>query len=285
MSSLRHNIILSLFLLGSATTTAFLTPHHQQQQRTSRTFVSTSSSRSSSSSAMHAAVNYKKVFVAGGSKGVGRCVVDQLLQQGSEVVCLIRDPETAAELNSISGVTAVVGDAFDQKTVENIMDGCDAAITTLGGSTDTVTNVKVDYAGNSNVIESAGILGVTRVVLVTSIGCGNSKEAAPPAVFEQLREVLEAKNKAENLLIKYYTNTNWTIIRPAGLKTAPATGKAILTEDNKAIGVIHREDVAALVIKALGSANTERKILSAIDISLDSAMMGEGKVVEEFATA
>jgi nucleoside-diphosphate-sugar epimerase len=232
---------------------------------------------------MHA-VAYKKVFVAGGSKGVGRCVVDQLLQQGGvEVVCMIRDPVVAAELNGIAGVTAVVGDAFDQKTVENIMDGCDAAITTLGGSMGE-DGVKVDYTGNSNVIESAGILGVTRVILVTSIGCGSSKEAAPPAVFEQLKEVLEAKNKAENLLIKYYTNTNWTIIRPAGLKTAPATGKAILTEDNKAIGVIHREDVAALVIKALGSANTERKILSALDTSLDSAM-GEGRVVEEFATA
>jgi nucleoside-diphosphate-sugar epimerase len=277
MSSLR--LVLSLFLLGSAA--AFLVP-----KQGSKTFVSTSSSASSSSassSAMHA-VTYKKVFVAGGSKGVGRCVVDQLLQQGSEVVCMIRDPQVAQELNSLTGVTAVVGDAFDQKTVENIMDGCDAAITTLGGSMN-ADNVKVDYIGNGNVIESAGILGVTRVILVTSIGCGNSKEAAPPAVFEQLKEVLEAKNRAENLLIKYYTNTNWTIIRPAGLKTAPATGKAILTEDNLAIGVIHREDVAALVIKALGSANTERKILSAIDTSLESSMMAEGKVVEEFATA
>jgi hypothetical protein len=69
--------------------------------------------------------------------------------------------------------------------------------------------------------------------------------------MREYKEVLEAKNKAENLLIKYSTNTNWTIIRPAGLETAPATGKAILTEDNKAISVIHREDVAALVIKVL----------------------------------
>jgi hypothetical protein len=57
-----------------------------------------------------------------------------------------------------------------------------------------------------------------------------------------------------------------------------------LTEDNKVIGVIHREDMATLVIKALGSANTERNILSAVDTSLGSAM-GEGRVVEEFATA
>jgi len=32
------------------------------------------------------------------------------------------------------------------------------------------------------------------------------------------------KTKAENLLLKYYTNTDYTIIRPAGLVTAPSTG-------------------------------------------------------------
>ena len=91
------------------------------------------------------------------------------------------------------------------------MDGCDAAITTLGGVTETAAEEeggiavprRVDYEGNSNVIESAGILGVQRVVLVSSIGCGASKEAAPAAVFEALKPVLEAKERAENILIKY----------------------------------------------------------------------------------
>ena len=75
--------------------------------------------------------------------------------------------DIADELNTIDGVTAVVGDAFEQKTVENAMDGCTAAITTLGGSTE---DRRIDYEGNNNVIESAGILGVQRVILVTSIG-------------------------------------------------------------------------------------------------------------------
>jgi nucleoside-diphosphate-sugar epimerase len=271
-------LVLSLCLLGSAS--AFLAP--------SKAFVSTKSSPSNTAVYAESRLldnsTYKKVFVAGGSRGVGRAVVEQLLTAGTaEVVCMVRDEAVCAELNAMTGVTAIIGDAFDQKTVENCMDGCDAAITTLGGST-TDEGMRVDYTGNSNVIESAGILGVTRVILVTSIGCGSSKEAAPPAVFEALKEVLQAKEKAENLLIKYYTNTNWTIIRPAGLKTAPATGKAILTEDTKAIGVINREDVAALVLKALTSTNTEKKILSALDTSQDSAM-SEGKVVEEFACA
>lgn len=223
---------------------------------------------------------YKKVFVAGGTKGVGRCVIDKLVASGISVVALARSDEGVAELNAIDGVTAIAGDAFDQKSVENAMDGCDAAITTLGGSTE---DRRVDYEGNNNVIESAGILGVQRIILVTSIGCGSSKEAAPPSVFEVLKDVLVAKEKAENILIRYYTNSNWTIIRPGGLKTEPMTGKAILTEDNTAIGSIHREDVADLVVRALDSPSTERKVLSAIDPSITSSVAVEGKQIPAFA--
>jgi nucleoside-diphosphate-sugar epimerase len=160
------------------------------------------------------------------------------------------------------------------------MDGCDAAITTLGGTT---KDRRVDYEGNNNVIESAGILGVPRIILVSSIGCGSSKEAAPPSVFEVLKDVLAAKEKAENILIKYYTNVNWTIIRPGGLKSEPMTGEAILTEDNTSIGSIHREDVADLVVRALDSPKTERKVLSAIDPSITSSAAAEGKVIPAFA--
>jgi len=226
---------------------------------------------------------YDKVFVAGGTKGVGRIVVDKLLESGSKVVVLCRSDESVSELSGIEGCTAIKGDAFDYKSIESAMDGCDAAITTLGkGGNAEDEEKRVDYEGNSNVIEAAGILGVTRVILVTSIGCGNSKEAVPENVYEILKDALVAKDRAEKVL-KFYTNMNWTVIRPGGLKTEKATGTAILTEDNMAIGTVHREDVANLVVKALVSANTEKKTLSCVDPELVSANNAEGRVVEEFS--
>jgi uncharacterized protein YbjT (DUF2867 family) len=230
-----------------------------------------------SASALYA--KYKKVFVAGGSKGVGRHVIDKLIADGSQVVALVRSDDAVADLSSIDGVTVVQGDAFDYKCVEGAIDGCDAAITTLGGTTE---DKRVDYEGNNNVIEAAGILGCVRVILVTSVGCGSSKDAAPPSVFEVLKDVLSAKTKAENVLIKYYTNMNWTIIRPGGLVSEPMTGNAILTEDVKGIGSIHREDVADLVIKALNSDKTFRKVYSAIDPTLVAASNPTGATFEPF---
>lgn len=78
---------------------------------------------------------------------------------------------------------------------------------------------------------------------------------------------------------------NWTIIRPGGLVSEAETKKAILTEDTMAIGSIHREDVADLVVQALSSKSTEKKILSAVDPSLASAANPEGRTSEAFALA
>lgn len=233
-----------------------------------------------------AKAQYAKVFVAGGTRGVGKHVVEKLLASGSSVVALARSDDAIAELSKMEGVTAVQGDAFDYKAVEGAMDGCDAAITLLGrGANAEEDEKRVDYEGNSNVIEAAGILGVTRLVLVTSIGCGDSREAVPPSVLETLKDALSAKERAENVLIKYYTNTNWTIIRPGGLKSEPATGTAIVSEDKLAIGTIHREDVADLIVKALTSSNTQKKILSAIDPDLVSSANAEDRVVKSYALA
>jgi len=211
---------------------------------------------------------WKRVCVLGGSKGVGKDVVEMLSARGVEVVALVRREESKTELDKMPGVTAVLGNALEAADVIGVLDGCDACVSTLGGES---AGVRVDYKGNMNAIENAGILGVTRMVLVTSVGAGDSKDAIPSAVYDTLKSALVDKTKAENLLIKYYTNTDYTIIRPGGLITAPATVKAIITEDKMASGAIHRADVARLAIDVLYSKKLTKKIVTAIDPSLAEA--------------
>jgi len=281
--AIRSIMVLAL-LMGK--TTAFLPPNNSFSPSPTSL---TERSNTRTSLSMTAQQSYNKVFLAGASRGVGNCLLKTLVAEGIHVVALVRSPEVLETLNAIEGVTAILGDAFDYKSVEGAMDGCDAAISTLGGSMSKGDGsgddapTKVDYTGNSNVIEAAGILGVTRLVLLTSIGCGTSKEAAPPAVFDVLAPTLKAKEKAENLLIKYYTNMNWTIIRPGGLKSEAATGKAVLSDDCLAIGSIHRQDCADLVAKALTSPKTERQVLSAIDPSIIAAVNPDARPITEFA--
>ena len=52
----------------------------------------------------------------------------------------------------------------------------------------------------------------------------------------------------------------FTIVRPGGLKSEPATGQGVLTEDASVCGAVHREDVAQLVVQALFSDAAANKV-------------------------
>jgi nucleoside-diphosphate-sugar epimerase len=106
------------------------------------------------------------VFVAGGTRGVGLELVKQLSALGTPVHALCRTRESVEELSKIHGVRPYLGDALDESAVQECMEGCVAAVTMLGGKP-AEGQKRVDYMGNSNVIEQAGILGVERIILVT----------------------------------------------------------------------------------------------------------------------
>lgn len=222
----------------------------------------------------------KPIFVAGASRGVGLEVVKLLVGSGNSVHALVRKQETADMLKNVSPlIKCTIGDAMDETAVQQCMEGCVAAVTTLGGKPDEAGGKRVDYFGNSNVIEQAGILGCERIVLVTSLGCGKTKDAVSESVYNVLKDALVAKDKAERDL-RMYTNLDWTIIRPGGLKSEPSTGTAILTEDIMAAGVINRADVAKLIIACLSSAGkATQKEFTAVDPGQKNEYAKEGHQV------
>ena len=105
--------------------------------------------------------------------------------------------------------------------------------------------------------------GVQKFILISSIGSGNSAVALPPQALATLGSVLVEKEQAEKYLIE--SGLTYTIIRPGGLKSEPATGNGVLTEDPRVAGTIHRADVADLVCRCLNSDRANNKILSAVD--------------------
>jgi len=85
-------------------------------------------------------------------------------------------------------------------------------------------------------------------------------------VYETLKPILEAKEKAEDYLIKNAAGKmEYVIIRPGGLQSEPATATGVLTEDPTVCGAITRSDVAQLVYKACFSDEAKNKVYSAID--------------------
>ncbi|MCY6492579.1 SDR family oxidoreductase [Leptolyngbya sp. GGD] len=212
---------------------------------------------------------FETVLVAGASRGVGREIA-RILQPNFTVKALLRSNTAVTELE-VLGIQPIMGDAMIPEQLD--LSGIDAVISTIGGLPGDIK--RADDEGNRNLIDAARKAGVKKFVLVTSIGCGDSVVALPPRALEALGAVLADKEKAEQHLID--SGLTYTIVRPGGLKSEPATRTGFLTEDPKISGSIHRADVADLVCKCLISDRANQKILSALD---RNQLSGATEIVE-----
>ena len=106
-----------------------------------------------------------------------------------------------------------------------------------------------------------------KFVLVTSIGCGDSRPSLAPSAAETLGPVLDQKDMAETRLREICEDggMEFVIVRPGGLKSEGASGNGVVSEEERIVGAITREDTAKLVVKALFSDKTSGKILHAVD--------------------
>jgi nucleoside-diphosphate-sugar epimerase len=203
------------------------------------------------------------IFIAGASRGVGLEIAKCLIEQQLKVKALLRTEASRAELEAI-GIKVVLGDALNIGDVERAIltnEPVYAVISTIGGLPK--DGERADYIGNKNLIDAAVKAGVQKFILVSSIGSGNSVVALPPQVLQTLGPVLVEKEKAEQHLIK--SGLTYTIIRPGGLVSEPATGNGVLTEEPRISGSIHRADIAQLVCRCLNSERANNKVFSAVD--------------------
>ena len=209
----------------------------------------------------------QNIFLAGSSRGVGRAIAKLLLKDepaSVNLTVLLRNPTYTVELEAL-GAKVVIGDALNFAELEAAIaqvGAIDAVITTMGGLPNDQGD-RADCVGNKNLIDLAVQARVQKFILVSSIGSGNSVVALAPQVLATLGAILKEKEKAEQHLVA--SGLTYTIIRPGGLKSELATGNAVLTEDPTISGIIHRADVAQLVINCLNSDKANNKILSAID--------------------
>lgn len=208
----------------------------------------------------------RNCFVAGASRGVGFEVVKGLAQQGYRVAALLRTDDTRSQLEAL-GAEVHVGDALDFEAVTVAVrcfgEAPFVVVTTLGGKGMERDAPRSDYLGNRHLIDAVKGLPCQRLLLVSSIGVRDSAIALPEQVLETLRPALLAKAKAEEHLEA--SGLPFTIVRPGGLLSEPATGTAMVVTDVRVAGSITRLDVAALVIQCLQSSKAENQVLSAVD--------------------
>lgn len=206
----------------------------------------------------------RPLLIFGASRGVGLELAKLERAAGRPVAAMLRPQSDGSHLQEI-GVEILRGDALSPSDIEQ-------ALSRLSGPFYTVSTLSgrgedgrlADDEGNINVIEAVEADGrARRFMLVTSMGCGDMAPYRSERAIAAFGAVVDAKTLAEDRLKE--TALDWTILRPGGLLSEPATGNGLLSRNPRIHGFIHRADVALLAFRALRDPATSRQAFAAVD--------------------
>ncbi len=202
------------------------------------------------------------VLVFGGTRGTGLEIVKLLAGRGEEVTVFVRPTSDRSQLTPLN-VTFAVGDALDAQSVADAFrqDDFRAVISSLGSRRG---DSPVDDVGTINVTDAAKAAGVDRILMVSSLGAGESRDLLPFYVKWILGAGLDRKTTAENYIRD--SGLDYTIIRPGGLQDEPATGIGAIVEEGQPIKVksIPRAEVARLLVAAFDDPASVGKVYHTI---------------------
>lgn len=187
--------------------------------------------------------------VIGGSQGTGAIVAELAREAGHEVTVLSRSGRAP------SGVRSVTGDATDPAVARQAVEGADAVVVTVGGA----KGVRRQRATvTRSVITAMAGAGVHRLVVQSSLGAGDSGSQMPLPLRLVMKAVLAAPlaDHDEQESAVRASGLDWTIVRPTGLTTKPATGRwraLQVGEPGTLGGSIPRADLAAYLLEAVSN--------------------------------
>jgi uncharacterized protein YbjT (DUF2867 family) len=191
-----------------------------------------------------------RIAVFGGTGGTGRQVIEQALEAGHQVAALVRDPNRLSEAAKQADI--FIGDVLNPQDVAETISGVHAVAVSLGSRSDSPENTVSE--GTKNIITCMQDAGVKRLVVVTSLGVGDSKDQVPMA-FKLVMKTVMRKIMADKELQEQYvqeSGLDWVIVRPGGLSDDPASGAYLFgTDPSVMAGRVSRADVAAFVLQNL----------------------------------
>jgi uncharacterized protein YbjT (DUF2867 family) len=192
------------------------------------------------------------VVVVGGHGQVALRLLKLLAGQGDTARGVIRNPDHAADLEQ-AGAEAVVLDIETEgaEKLADAIDGADAVVFAAGAGPGSGPERKqtVDLGGAVKLIDACKVVGITRYVIVSSIGAQSRPEGD-----ETFAVYLRAKHDADQAVID--SGLDFSIVRPGSLTDDPGTGKIDASTDLGRRGPIPRDDVAATLAATLAEPNT-----------------------------
>lgn len=180
------------------------------------------------------------ILVAGATGKTGLHLVQELVDQGHKPTALVRESSDTSTLPQ--GVDLRRGDLTDLH--DGVCDGMDAVIFAAGsgGIAGADMTDKVDRDGAKRLIDLACKAGVTRFVMLSSVGADQSNPTG------ELAHYLKAKHAADEHLIA--SGLTYAILRPVALTNDGRSAEVILGDNVDKSATASRADVAHVLAEA-----------------------------------
>ncbi len=204
------------------------------------------------------------ILVIGAAGKTGEAIVKQAVGQGHTVSAFVH---TAKDFD-IPGARVIEGDVLDSVAVLAAVAGQDAVLDALGGHLPwKETSLETDAA--RNIINAMRTHGVKRLMVLSAIGVGDTKDLVP-SWYERLimptllKGVMADKEHMEPEVEG--SGLDWTLVRTGHLVDGEATGKITFFEPGhgEIAHKITRTDVAMFMLDTLA---TETHMRQAVNIA------------------
>jgi putative NADH-flavin reductase len=202
-----------------------------------------------------------RIVVFGATGKTGRAFVEQALAKGHEVTAFVRNADALALRHE--HLRVVVGDSTgDPARVEAAVQGQDAVVSSLG-MRNALSSGGLIARSLAAIIPAMQRAGVTRLMMVSAVGVGETRRQAPilPRIMYRLllTDIFADKKVGEDAIRA--SGLDWTIAYPTLLTDGPMTGNYRTGERVGLSGFprIARADVAHFLLAALEAGTWRRK--------------------------
>jgi len=191
-----------------------------------------------------------RIAIFGASGRVGSAAAQLAAAAGHTVSLHVRSEEKATILREVGEV--ILGPIDDPLVLADVLRGVDAVICTLGTTNRKPNTVLSDMT--LSIIEAMELADVSRLVCVSSLGCGKSFNQVSGRIMRWLirgfgKEIWADKDRQEAHIES--SQLDYLIVRPGGLTKKPAIGTWVAVDDDAAVSTSQRiplQDVAAYCV-------------------------------------
>ncbi len=204
------------------------------------------------------------VVVFGASSGLGFATVAYFSQAGFDVIGVARNPDKNPELKQLC-INTYACDATQQSDVDALVETLPQHATVISTMGSFRAEVPVDYIGHRFLVDALERRSISRFLLVTSLGCGDSWQFLSERARIGFGGAVREKSLAEAWLQS--STLDYTIVRPGGLLDGPTTHQGELSQGKEVHGAINRSEVARLIHSLLENQESIGQIFACVDDS------------------